>query len=170
MKYAEIIVYVHSSSIDGRKNIEIRIPKINKDAPFINLQLQKRENVDCYNEKFSITNTYSRTIGLTNYLLMLPICQIDDINRQANSSMININASTMTCLDMPNKSLNLFMWKLIMSLYHWDKRCQRSVKVKSKETVDIPLKIIMGGSTIEVGLEQMKTFAEFIKTNNNKEM
>lgn len=163
MKYAEIIIHIHSSNIDGRKNIEIRIPKINKDAPFVNLQLQKRENVDCYDERFSISNTYSRCVGLTNYLLMLPVCQTDDINRQANSSMININASTMRGLDMPSKSFNLFMWKLIMSLYHWDKRCQRSVNVKSKETVDIPLKIIMGGSTIEVGLEQMKIFAEFIK-------
>ena len=163
MKYAEIIIHVHSSNIDGRKNIEIRIPRMNKDAPFVGLLLRKRENVSCYNEEFSISNTYSRCVGLTNYLLMLPVCQTEDINRQANSSMININASTTTGLDMMNKSFNLVMWKLIMSLYHWDKRCQRSVKVKSKETVDIPLKIIMGGSTIEVVLEQMKTFAEFIK-------
>jgi hypothetical protein len=77
--------------------------------------------------------------------------------------MITVNLSTNSSLGVMNRVFNLFMWKLILSLYYWDKRCQRSVRVQSKETVDIPLKIIMNGSTIEVSLEQMKTFAEFIK-------
>jgi hypothetical protein len=163
MKYAEIIITINPSSIGDRKNIEITIPKINKDAPYVGLKLHEREKLNDYGERYGITNTYASYIGFNHQELRIPICPADEVNRQTPASMITVNLSTNSSLGVMNRVFNLFMWKLILSLYYWDKRCQRSVRVQSKETVDIPLKIIMNGSTIEVSLEQMKTFAEFIK-------
>jgi hypothetical protein len=64
-----------------------------------------------------------------------------------------------------NTNVNHFIQKIIKSLYYWDKRCQRSVRVKVKEKEDLPLEIVYNGNKVSVALEQMITFADFIKNN-----
>jgi hypothetical protein len=162
MKYAKVIINIlnNSTYLGFHKNVTISIPRINIGAISVSLSLREKIKDISFGENFHITRTFGDSIILVADELRIPY--IPQSTQQ--SGMVETGFGT-TTYTMSSRYVNDFIQKIVRSLYYWDKRCQRSVRVTIKEKEDLPLEIVYNGNKISIALEQMITFANFIKNN-----
>lgn len=161
MKYAKVIINISNhGTFWGQKNIEISIPRINAGATQVSLSLREKIKGISFGENFHITRTFGESIRVVADELRIPY--ISQSTQQPGMVETGFGTTTYT---MSSRCVNDFVQKIVKSLYYWDKRCQRSVRVTVKEKEDLPLEIVYNGNKISIVLEQMITFADFIKNN-----
>jgi hypothetical protein len=160
MKYAKMIINIIDCDTQRQsKLVSISIPKINRYATRISFSLRERENVG-YDNFYIKTSTHSSVVVLYNEI-WIPWLRINE----QGDAMVESNFETAIPCVVSNVHIGDCIGNLVKSLYYWDKRCQRSVNVKIKQSEDLPLEIVFNDNKVSIPLEQMKTFAEFIKNN-----
>lgn len=156
MKYLD--VEIRCNQIMDRFSACVKIKRMHKDASSVGLRL----NLKISGQYFSIEGGYSPYPRLTPERLRLPC--IAELNKNGNLiEDIPEDANTSNDCTLHRYNVHTFFYRILMALYHWDKRCSRSVNVKGKLKEDMPLKIVWNEKEFNLSLEQMVTFAEFIK-------
>jgi hypothetical protein len=162
MKYAKVIINISNHNMGMRhKDIVVNIPRINVGATQVSISLREKESVSRY-DNFHIMTTYTPRVMVACDELRIPFIAPENGNLGMVETRFFDECFPYMIL---NTNVNHFIQKIIKSLYYWDKRCQRSVRVKVKEKEDLPLEIVYNGNKVSVALEQMITFADFIKNN-----
>lgn len=154
MKYLEI--EIRCNQICDRFSANVKIKRIHKDAKYVGLRLN--EKVD--GQYFDIERNWNEYLHLTPEKLRLP-----NTTEQNGNLMVNVPEGVSSSNDCTLFRYNVytFFYRILMALYYWDKRCSRSVNVEGKLKEDIPMKIIWNEKEFNLSLEQMVTFAEYIK-------
>lgn len=154
MKYLD--VEIRCNQILDRFSANVKVKRIHKDAKYVGLRLNKK--VD--GQYFDIERSWNEHLYLTPERLKLP-----NIIERNGSVMVDIleGAGVSNDCTLFRYNMHTFFYRILMALYHWDKRCSRSVNVEGKLKEDIPIKIIWNEKEFNLSLEQMVTFAEYIK-------
>lgn len=158
MRYADISI--KCETVNDRFEITTAINKMHRDAFRVELKLNRK--ISC--EFFEIKRSWTRR----------PQISIDEFRIPSNTLDI-LESTTSPVIELPvedresrpylirRDNLYIFFYRFIMALYYWDMRCQRSVNVNNKLKEEMPLKIDFCGKFFTIPMEQMVTFAEFIK-------
>lgn len=158
MRYAD--VFIKCKTVNDRFEITTAINKMHRDAFRVELKLHSK--ISC--EFFEIKRSWARC----------PLILIDEFLIPSDTSN-TLESTTSPVIELPAEdresrpfsirrgNLYIFFYRFIMALYYWDMRCQRSVNVNNKLKEEMPLKIDFCGKLFTIPMEQMKTFAEYIK-------
>lgn len=154
MKYLDI--EIRCNQICDRFSANVKVKRIHKDAKYVGLRLSEK----VYGHCFYIERNWSEHLYLSTERLRLP-----NIIEQNGNLMVDIpeGAGSSNDCTLYRHNIYTFFYRILMALYHWDKRCSRSVNVEGKLKEDIPMKIIWNEKEFNLSLEQMVTFAEYIK-------
>lgn len=154
MKYLDI--EIRCNQINDRFLVRAKIRRMHRDANCVKLRLDEKLGNEYY---FGIETNWDKRLLLGPTWLKLPV-----VERSENLMMDipEIMGLSGECL-LSKMYIHKFFYKILMSLYFWDKRCSRSIKVRGKLKEDIPLKIIWNNEEFGLLLEQMEAFAEYIK-------
>lgn len=156
MKYLDI--EIRCNQILDRFSVSVKIKRMHRDAGNVWLKL----NLKVSGQYFEIEGSFNEFPRLNPEKLRLP--NITEFNKNGNPiEDIPENVNTSNDCTLFRYNIHTFFYRLLMALYHWDKRCSRSVNVKGKLKEDMPVKIIWNEKEFNLSLEQMVTFAEFIK-------
>lgn len=154
MKYLDI--EIRCNQINDRFLARAKIKKMHRDANRVDLRLDKKLS-DEY--PFGIETNWDKRLLLGPTWLKLPVIERSENLMMDIPETIGLSGE---CL-FSKMYIHKFFYKILMSLYLWDKRCSRSIKVRGKLKEDIPLKIIWNNEEFGLLLEQMEAFAEYIK-------
>ena len=154
MKYLDI--EIRCNQICDRFSANVKIKRMHRDAGCVGLRL----NLKISGQYFEIERNYRENTRLTPEKLYIP-----NMFQYSENLLANIPEDVNTSNDCTLYRYNVytFFYRILMALYHWDKRCSRSVNVKGKLKEDMPMKIIWNEKEFNLSLEQMVTFAEYIK-------
>ena len=155
MKYLDI--EIRCNQINDRFLARAKIKKMHRDANCVKLRLDEKLGNEY---PFSIVANWDKRLLLGPTWLKLPV-----ITERIEIPMMDIPETiglSGECL-FSKMYIHKFFYKILMSLYLWDKRCSRSINVKDKLEEDIPMKIIWNNEEFSLMLKQMEAFAEYIK-------
>lgn len=154
MKYLD--VEIRCNQILDRFSACVKIKRMHRDACNVSLRL----NLKVSGHYFEVERGYSRYPHLNPEKLRIP-----NIPEHNENLLIDIPEDVNTSNDCTlfRYNIHTFFYRILMALYYWDKRCSRSVNVEGKLKEDMPLKIVWNEKEFNLSLEQMVTFAEFIK-------
>lgn len=154
MRYLDI--EIRCNRICDRFSVNVKVKRIHRDAKYVTLSLNKKIN----GQYFDIERSWNEHPHLNPENLRLPY-----VTERSEDLLVNISGEMGTSGDCTLFRYNVytFFYRILMALYHWDKRCSRSVNVKGKIKEDMPMKIIWDEKEFNLSLEQMVTFAEYIK-------
>lgn len=158
MRYADISI--KCETVNDRFEVTTAINKIHRDAFRVELKLNRK--ISC--EFFEIKRSGLRYPQILINEFRIP-SDISYILESTTSTVIELPAENVESRPYPIRRdyLYIFFYRFIMALYYWDMRCQRSVNVNNKLKEEMPLKIDFCGKIFHIPMEQMVTFAEFIK-------
>lgn len=155
MKYLDI--EIRCNQINDGFLVRVKIRRMHRDVNRVELRLDEKLD-DEY--PFSIEISWDKRLVLGPTWLKLPV--ITERTENLMMDIPEIMGLSGECL-LSKMYIHKFFYKILMSLYFWDKRCSRSIKVRGKLKEDIPLKIIWNNEEFGLLLEQMEAFAEYIK-------
>ena len=154
MKYLDI--EIRCNQINDRFLARAKIKRMHKDANRVDLRLDKKLS-DEYS--FGIETNWDKRLLIGPTWLKLPAVERSENLMMDIPETIGLSGE---CL-FSKMYIHKFFYKILMSLYLWDKRCSRSINVKGKLEEDIPMKIIWNNEEFSLMLKQMEAFAEYIK-------
>lgn len=154
MKYLDI--EIRCNQINDRFLARAKIKRMHRDANRVDLRLDKKLS-DEYS--FGIETNWDKRLLIGPTWLKLPAVERSENLMMDIPETIGLSGE---CL-FSKMYIHKFFYKILMSLYLWDKRCSRSINVKGKLEEDIPMKIIWNNEEFNLMLKQMEAFAEYIK-------
>ena len=154
MKYLDI--EIRCNQINDRFLARAKIKRMHRDANRVDLRLDKKLS-DEYS--FGIETNWDKRLLIGPTWLKLPAVERSENLMMDIPETIGLSGE---CL-FSKMYIHKFFYKILMSLYLWDKRCSRSINVKGKLEEDIPMKIIWNNEEFTLMLKQMEAFAEYIK-------
>ena len=154
MKYLDI--EIRCNQINDRFLARAKIKRMHRDANRVDLRLDKKLS-DEYS--FGIETNWDKRLLIGPTWLKLPAVERSENLMMDIPETIGLSGE---CL-FSKMYIHKFFYKILMSLYLWDKRCSRSINVKGKLEEDIPMKIIWNNEEFSLMLKQMEAFAEYIK-------
>ena len=154
MKYLDI--EIRCNQINDRFLARAKIKRMHRDANRVDLRLDKKLS-DEYS--FGIETNWDKRLLIGPTWLKLPAVERSENLMMDIPETIGLSGE---CL-FSKMYIHKFFYKILMSLYLWDKRCSRSINDKGKLEEDIPMKIIWNNEEFNLMLKQMEAFAEYIK-------
>ena len=155
MKYLDI--EIRCNQINDRFLARAKIKKRHRDANCVKLRLDEKLGNEY---PFGIVTNWDKRLLLGPTWLKLPV--MTERNENPMMDIPETIGLSGECL-FSKMYIHKFFYKILMSLYLWDKRCSRSINVKDKLEEDIPMKIIWNNEEFSLMLKQMEAFAEYIK-------
>lgn len=153
MKYMGLEITVFS---DADSRIQLKLKYLHESAMWIRFSTYETDKrirrKGVYGEEFyEIGRNYRGELAFNANKIYLPkLVQDGDV-----AVCEEVFRNSLTCQETVSR--------MIECLYYWDKRCSRSVNVKPKNTVDIPLAVHIGQFDMELYLKDMLDFAKYIQ-------